>query len=180
RESERAVDQARAAYEQAVNGYTREEHEIALANAQKLSRSIVQTLDASGAVSVMVRAKTLAEARPALDRGEAFAVVGIPQGTQRDVLKGSTVHVPIYADATYLFIFRTTANGIAVAINTLSSELAAGGARTDGSLVKATLAASSPADILLQPIFNPVGGYASYIVPAAFVLILQQTLLIGA
>jgi hypothetical protein len=25
-----------------------------------------------------------------------------------------------------------------------------------------------------------VGGYASYIVPAAFVLILQQTLLIGA
>ena len=72
------------------------------------------------------------------------------------------------------------ASGIAVAINTLSSELAAGGARTDGSLVKATLASASPADILLQPIFNPVGGYASYIVPAAFVLILQQMLLIGA
>jgi len=71
-------------------------------------------------------------------------------------------------------------SGIAVALNTLSSELAAGGARTDGSLVKATLAATSPADVLLQPIFNPVGGYASYIVPAAFVLILQQTLLIGA
>jgi ABC-2 type transport system permease protein len=96
------------------------------------------------------------------------------------VLKGTTVHIPIYADATYLFIFRTRANGIAVAINTLSSELAAGGARMDGSLVKATLASVSPADILLQPIFNPVGGYGSYIVPAAFVLILQQMLLIGA
>ena len=107
-------------------------------------------------------------------------MVGIPPGTERDVLKGTTVHVPIYVDATYLFIFRTMASGIAVAINTLSSELAAGGARTDGSLVKATLASSSPADILLQPIFNPVGGYASYIVPAAFVLILQQMLLIGA
>src|SRR5262245_65855695 len=71
-------------------------------------------------------------------------------------------------------------SGIAVALNTLSSELAAGGACTDGSLVKATLATTSPADILLQPIFNPVGGYASYIVPAAFVLILQQMLLIGA
>jgi ABC-2 type transport system permease protein len=33
---------------------------------------------------------------------------------------------------------------------------------------------------LLQPIFNPVGGYASYIVPAAFLLIMQQTLLVGA
>ena len=146
----------------------------------ELSRGIVQTLDASGAVRVAVQADTLAEARAALDRGEAFAVVGIPPGTQRDVLKGITAHLPIYADATYLFIFRSTGTGIAAAIDTLSSELAAGGARTDGSLVKASLAAQSPADILLQPVFNPVGGYASYVVPAAFVLILQQTLLIGA
>src|SRR5262249_55896926 len=142
-----------------------------------LSQSIVQTLDASGAVSVTVRTNTLPEAHAAVDRGEAFAVVGIPPGTERDVLKGVPVHVPIYADATYLFIFRTTGNGIAVAINTLSSELAASGARLDGSLVKATLVSASPADTLLQPIFNPVGGYASYVVPAAFLLILQPTLL---
>jgi ABC-2 type transport system permease protein len=84
----------------------------------ELSRSIIQTLDASGAVSVAVQAETLAAARAALDRGDAFAVVGIPPETERDVLKGTTVHVPIYADATYLFIFRSMANGIAVAINT--------------------------------------------------------------
>jgi HlyD family secretion protein len=34
-ESERAVDQAKSAYEQAVNGYTKEEHEIAQANVGK-------------------------------------------------------------------------------------------------------------------------------------------------
>jgi len=34
-ESQRAVDQARSAYEQAVNGYTKEEHEIAAANVGK-------------------------------------------------------------------------------------------------------------------------------------------------
>ena len=34
-ESERGVDQARSAYEQAVNGYTKEEREIAAANVQK-------------------------------------------------------------------------------------------------------------------------------------------------
>ncbi|HEV2624245.1 MAG TPA: ABC transporter permease [Xanthobacteraceae bacterium] len=146
----------------------------------ELSRGIVQTLDASGAVKVAVRADTLAEARAALDRGEVFAVVGIPPEAERDVLKGTTVPLPIYADATYFFLFRTMGSGIAAAINTLSSELAAGGARPDGSLFKAALASLSPADILLQPIFNPVGGYASYIVPAAFVLILQQMLLIGA
>jgi ABC-2 type transport system permease protein len=146
----------------------------------ELSRRIVQTLDASGAVKVAMRAETLPQARAALDRGQVFAVVGIPPETERDVLKGATVHIPIYADATYLFIFRTLGNGVAVAINTLSSEIAAGGARPDGSLVKAALASANPADILLQPIFNPVGGYGSYIVPAAFVLILQQLLLVGA
>jgi len=146
----------------------------------ELSRRIVQTLDASGAVRVAIRANTYPEARAALDRGKAFAVVEIPPGTERDVLKGTKVHVPIYADATYLFIFRTMATGIEQAVDTLTLELAARGARPDGSLVKATLASSSPAEVLLQPIFNPVGGYASYIVPAAFVLILQQLLLIGA
>jgi ABC-2 type transport system permease protein len=145
-----------------------------------LSRQIVETLDASGALSVVVRARTLAEARAAIDRGQAFAAVEIPPNTERDVLKGITAHIPIYADATYLFIFRSSASGVVTAIGNLTSELVSRGARSDGSLVKAKLAASSPADVLLQPIFNPVGGYASYVVPAAFVLILQQTLLIGA
>src|SRR5262245_7633091 len=146
----------------------------------ELSRRIVETLDASGAVQVVVRANTLAEAREARDRGDVFAVVGIPPGTERDVLKGIDVHVPVYADATYLFIYRSLGSGISTAIGTLSSELASAGARTDSSLVQAKLAAASPADILLQPIFNPVGGYASYIVPAALVLILQQLLLIAS
>jgi ABC-2 type transport system permease protein len=145
-----------------------------------LSRQIVQTLDASGALSVVVRARTLAEARTAIDRGQAFAAVEIPPNTERDVLKSITAHIPIYADATFLFIFRSSATGVATAIGALTSELVSRGARSDGSLVKAKLASSSPAAVLLQPIFNPVGGYASYIVPAAFVLILQQTLLIGA
>ena len=55
-----------------------------------------------------------------------------------------------------------------------------GSARSDGSLYRAALARSSPVEILNQPLFNPTGGYGSYIVPAAFLLILQQTLLMGS
>src|SRR6266700_1634073 len=39
-ESERAVDQAKSAHDQAVNGYTREEREIAKANVEKASADI--------------------------------------------------------------------------------------------------------------------------------------------
>jgi ABC-2 type transport system permease protein len=129
---------------------------------------------------VSVRADTLEEARRALDHGKVFAIVGIAPDTQRDVLKGNTVGLPVYVDATYLFLYKSAAAGIADAISSVVSGLAAAGARSDGSLAQAALAATLPADILLQPIFNPVGGYASYVVPAAFVLILQQTLLMGA
>lgn len=145
-----------------------------------ISRRIVETLDASGALRVVARPRTLAEAREDIDRGRAFAAVEVPPGTERDLLKGVNVHIPVYADATYLFIFRSTASGVATAIGSLTSELIARGGRSDGSLVKAKLASTSPADVLLQPVFNPVGGYASYIVPGVFMLILQQTLLIGA
>jgi ABC-2 type transport system permease protein len=145
-----------------------------------ISRRIVETLDASGALRVATRPRTLAEAREDIDRGRAFAAVEVPPGAERDLLKGINVHIPVYADATYLFIFRSTASGVAAALGTLTSELISRGGRADGSLVKAKLAGTSPADVLLQPVFNPVGGYASYIVPAAFTLILQQTLLIGA
>jgi ABC-2 type transport system permease protein len=146
----------------------------------ELSRQVVEALDASGSVAVALRTNTLEEARRALDRGKVFAIVGIPPNANRDVLKGITVPVPVYVDATYLFLYKSAASGVADAIGSVVSGLASGGARADGSLAKASLASTSPADILLQPVFNPVGGYASYIVPAAFLLILQQTLLMGA
>ena len=37
-----------------------------------LSRQIVETLDASGSLNVVVRTRTLAEARAAIDRGQAL------------------------------------------------------------------------------------------------------------
>src|SRR5215471_2505961 len=53
------------------------------ADQSELGRRIVETLDGSNAVSVVARARTLAEARAVMDRGNAFATVGIPPGTER-------------------------------------------------------------------------------------------------
>ncbi len=54
------------------------------------------------------------------------------------------------------------------------------GLRPGGAPARLALAALSPAELLTEPLYNPTGGYASYVVPAAFVLILQQTLLMAA
>jgi ABC-2 type transport system permease protein len=59
-------------------------------------------------------------------------------------------------------------------------DLSAGASRTEGSLARAALVKASPVEFVSEPLFNPTGGYASYVVPAVFILIVQQTLLMGA
>jgi ABC-2 type transport system permease protein len=145
----------------------------------ELSRDLVQTLNADEAVTVALRADTLADAQAALARREVFGILGIPEDTEREVLKGNKARLAAYVDSAYFLLFNRTLQGISEASSVVTQEIAAHGARTDGSLAHAAITRASPVELLSQPLFNPTGGYASYVVPAAFVLILQQTLFLG-
>ena len=79
----------------------------------------------------------------------------------------------------YFLLFNRTLQGISEASGAVTQEIAEHGARTDGSLAHAAITRASPVELLSQPLFNPTGGYGSYVVPAAFILILQQTLFLG-
>jgi ABC-2 type transport system permease protein len=146
----------------------------------EMSRRLVQGLNAHEAIRIAARPSTLADAQVALQRREVFAIVDIPAGTERDVLAGRKARLPAYVDSVYFLLYNRTLQGILESIGAVNADLQAQGARPDGSLYRAALAKSSPVEMLSQPLFNPTGGYASYIVPAAFVLILQQTLLMGS
>jgi len=145
----------------------------------EISRRLISTLDADALLEVAVRADTLAEAQAALFARRVFGIVEIPDGTTRDLLKGDSARLPAYVDSAYFLVYSRTLQGIAESAATLTNALATNDARADGT-GQARLAAASPVAILPVPLFNPTGGYASYVVPAAFVLILQQTLLIGS
>jgi ABC-2 type transport system permease protein len=145
-----------------------------------LSRTLIQALNADEAIAVAARPTTLAEAEAALARREVFGILSIPSGTQREALKGDRARLPVFVDSAYFLLYSRTLQGLTEATATVSAELAAGSARVDGSLYQAALARNSPVEILNQPLFNPTGGYGSYVVPAAFLLILQQTLLMGS
>jgi ABC-2 type transport system permease protein len=77
-------------------------------------------------------------------------------------------------------VFNRTLQGIAEGAAYTSIADISHGLRLNGAQARLTLTALSPAELLTEPLYNPTGGYASYVVPAAFVLIIQQTLLIGA
>ncbi|WP_246518642.1 ABC transporter permease [Ancylobacter lacus] len=146
----------------------------------EVSRRLIETLNAHEAVEVALRPTTLAEAQAALGRREVFGILSIPAGTERDILKGDEARLPAFVDSAYFLLYNRTLQGLLESAGTVGADLISRGARSDGSLYRASLSSTSPVEILSQPLFNPTGGYGSYVVPAAFVLILQQTLLLGA
>jgi ABC-2 type transport system permease protein len=146
----------------------------------ELSRSLIQTIDAGEAVSVAVRAPAMDVAQQALFARRVFAILDIPKDTEREVLKGNPARIPAYVDAAYFIVFNGALGGIVSGANATNLTNALHGNRQNGAAAAAGAAAESPVALLMEPLYNPTGGYASYVVPAAFVLILQQTLLMGA
>jgi len=146
----------------------------------ELSRRLIQALDAAESVSVAVRAPALDVAQQALFSREVFAILEIPPDTEREVLKGNPARIPAYVDSAYFIVFNGALQGILESAADIAAAYAERGNREDSPAAKTALAALSPVELLMEPLYNPTGGYASYVVPAAFVLILQQTLLMGA
>jgi ABC-2 type transport system permease protein len=145
-----------------------------------LSRRFIQTLDADEATSVAVRAPALDVAQQALFARRVFGIVEIPPDTEREVLKGNAARIPAYVDSAYFLVFNRSLQSILETAADTNVTNASLGLRGEGAAAKIALAALSPIELLMEPLYNPTGGYASYVVPAAFVLIIQQTLLIGA
>ncbi|RFB80929.1 ABC transporter permease [Methylovirgula sp. 4M-Z18] len=145
----------------------------------ELSRAIIQNLNADEALRVARRPLNLSDAQAEIARREVFGVVSIPAGTERDYLKGNSARIPVYADSAYFLLYNRTAGGISEAIAAVGTDYQAGPARSDGSLYHAAVSRAAPVEFVSTPLFNPTGGYLSYVVPAALILILQQTLLMG-
>jgi ABC-2 type transport system permease protein len=133
-------------------------------DATALSRRLVRTADAHALVRVAERPASIAEAEALVLAGRVGGILVVPAGFERDVALRRPVRVGVFADASYFLVYRQVATGLLEAVGALSAGIER---RPD------------PVVLLARPLFNPAEGYASYVVPAVLVLILQQTLLIG-
>ena len=108
-----------------------------------------------------------------------FGILVIPQNFERELLRGRASPIALYADASYFLMYQRVAGGVAAVARTLGAEVEAGrliGIGVDPALA---VAATDPLQLTAVPLFNPQGGYATYVLPGAFVLLLQQLLLMG-
>lgn len=143
------------------------------------SRQLVREIDASEAVAITARPPSMSEAERLVHQRRAYGIVLVPEGFERDLLRGRQSPIAVYADASYFLMYQKVlfgvmgparATGVQVQV---ARQMATGISRTEA------LSGASPINLVEVPLFNPAGGYATYILPAAFVLIVQQTMMMG-
>ena len=142
-----------------------------------LSREFVRKCDASADVRVAYYAQDLDEGISLVSRQLVKGIYFIPSDFESNILRMKQGTVSVYCDMslmlTYKAIFQTAQ---LVSLN-MGKNIQArlGGHYTSREEAIAT----QPLDYADVPIFNPQGGYGSFILPAVLILILQQTLVLG-
>ncbi|MDO1583339.1 ABC transporter permease [Rhizobium oryzicola] len=143
------------------------------------SRAFARRLDASADVAVVAAFPDLATAEHEVFARQLSGILVIPKFFERDLLHGRASPIALYADASYFLLYSRISSAVTALAKTMGSEVEAKrliAANIDPAIA---FAATDPMPLTAIPLFNPQGGYATYILPAALVLLLQQTMLIG-
>jgi len=143
------------------------------------SRDFARMVDATSDVAVAMVLPDLASAEREVHARNVSGILVIPQYFERELLHGRSSPVALYADASYFLIYQRVAGAVAAVARAVGAEIETARLIAIGVDPAIAVAAPDPMPLTAQPLFNPEGGYATYVLPAAFVLLLQQTLLIG-
>jgi ABC-2 type transport system permease protein len=143
------------------------------------SREFLRRIHNSDSVDIVATLDGLPAAETLFYERKAYGVVIIPPAFERDLLKRQDAPVAVYGDGGYFLIYGAFVAAANNAAQSLGAEirherLTSLGINTDTARTLIT-----PINTTSVALFNPHGGFGSYVVPAAFVLILQQTLLMG-
>src|SRR5882757_1921607 len=144
-----------------------------------VSRELARRIDATSDIAVTMVLPDLVSAEREVFARKIFGILVIPKNFERDLLHGRASPIALYADASYFLIYQRVSGAAAAVARTLGAEVETTrliGIGVDPALASA---ASDPMQLTAVPLFNPQGGYATYVLPAAFVLLLQQILLMG-
>lgn len=119
---------------------------------------------------------TLAEAKTALDTRRAFAIVVLEEDFGKNILKGASQTVPIYTDGSYPIYYKQTTAALQRAVKTMSAGIEIKKLQARGA-GKAAGVLRSPVQLTVHNLYSPAGAYRNYLVPAVFVTVAYQIML---
>lgn len=141
------------------------------------SREYLRHLDASPDVHIISYCANMTEAKSLIKHREAYGAVSIPRDFSEKLARGEQVYVSAFADMSGMLYYKSvlTANtNVSLALNADIKVKRSGGTTAQQDLV-----AEHPIQYEEVSIYNPQNGFATFLIPAVLILIIQQTLLLG-
>ena len=143
-----------------------------------ISRNIIFQLRATPQISVNRVDLSEMDAKDALIRGDVKAIVIIPKAFKKDLALNKSQTVVVGADASYFLIYGGVLEGAMKSVLTASATIKVAELLKKQVPLSEAKEAYTPYSLNIINLFNTQNSYTQYVVPAVFVLILQQTLLI--
>lgn len=145
-----------------------------------LSRQITRLAQANPKLEVLTTVVDEAEAQRALVRGDIQGYLLLPMDLKRHVAQGHAATALIQANGTRPLVAKNVAQGLAEAVSAVSAGIETHQLEARGQHPHQANINRDPVRLKTVALFNPTEGYGSFVVPAVALLILQQTLLMGA
>ncbi|CAH0533258.1 hypothetical protein VST7929_01122 [Vibrio stylophorae] len=143
------------------------------------SRALIRMANATSQLNVVRHDLSIAAAKDAFLNGDVQGILVIPQHFHRDLLLGRSPTLAYAADASYFLVYGTVIEGMLASSGTLGAQVKVGRLMVSGVPKVQAAEQYTPIRLNGKPTFNPAMGYIEYVVPAVFVMILQQTLIMG-
>ncbi len=144
-----------------------------------LSRQLGRYTAAHETLRLVARLESVAAAESALKEGRVRGYLIVPPHFRAEVLRGRETTVAYGGDATYFLQFKQVLTGFAESVGTFNAGIKARQLLAAGRNRGQVVAALAPVTTRAHPVGNTREGYASYLIPGVFLLILQQTLIFG-
>ncbi len=145
----------------------------------QLSRRLIRMVDATPQVEIVRQSHSLSQAKELMVREKLAGILVIPEHFYRDLLQGKSPTLSYAGDASYFLVYGTVLEGMMMAGKTLAAEVSVTRLLMSGQAMELAEKQYHAVAIGMHALFNEAGGYVNYVIPAIFVLILHQTLLMG-
>ncbi|MFT5924514.1 MAG: ABC-2 type transport system permease protein [Paraglaciecola sp.] len=164
---------------------TPKQQKISVVNLDKSQASyqLERMVDATPQVKVERRDHSIDAAKDALithNNNGISGILVIPEHFYKDLLLRKSPVLAYVGDASFFLVYGTIIEGLANAGSTLAAEIKVSHLLTEGVPLAYAVNNISSVKLNMKPTFNASMGYVQYVVPAVFVLILQQTLAMAA
>ncbi|KAA6346047.1 Inner membrane transport permease [termite gut metagenome] len=142
-----------------------------------LSREYLRKVDATPDVWIASHCSDMEEAQIALKKHQAYGIIYIPAEFSNNIARGEQSKVGLYCDMSGLLYYKSllSANTAVSLEMNKNIKISVAGNTTD----RQDEITAYPIEYENISMFNPANGFASFLIPAVLILVIQQTLLLG-